>query len=223
MQLINLHTHRINTGENIQIRNVFAQNLLFSIPDFLFTAGLHPWHIGKVNAEICLEALEQAIIQKNMLAVGECGLDRSIGMDFGVQKQYFIKQISLAEKYRKPLIIHCVRAYSDLLNLKKQMNSGIPWIIHGFSGNLIILYSLIKYGFYFSVGERFLRDKSKSDVFRKIPIERLFLETDESETSIEKIYLFAAQILKIEERKLIEAICTNFITLFDDDKLVAKD
>ncbi|MDP2338739.1 MAG: TatD family hydrolase [Bacteroidota bacterium] len=218
MQQINFHTHQIKGDENIQILNVFAQDLPGFEPKSLFSAGLHPWHVGKVNPEECIRAIEQATHQKNMLAIGECGLDRSISTDFALQKLFFGKQIQLAEKHSKPLIIHCVRAYSDLLELKKETKSEVPWIIHGFGGNLETTLSLIRHGLYFSVGEFLLKNEARHPVFRNIPLERLFLETDDSEISIGEIYLSAAQILKMDTQLLNEAIFSNFRTIFGNGK-----
>ena len=221
MKQIDLHTHQIKKEENIiQIMNIFAQDLPQTEPDYFFSAGLHPWHIGKVNPDECFQAIEQSINQKNMLAVGECGLDRSISTDFALQKFYFKEQIQIAEKYNKSLIIHCVRASSDLLNLKKETKSNVPWIIHGYHDNQESTINLIKHGFYFSVGEQLLKDKAKHGVLRTIPRERLFLETDDREISIGQIYLLAAQILEIDEKLLTEAIFNNFKTLLGNEKLV---
>lgn len=218
MIYIDLHSHKISSEGNIQILNVFAQDLPLDEPDYFFSAGLHPWHIEKVNPEECIHAIERVADQKNMLAIGECGLDRSISTDFQLQEKYFNEQIQVAGKHSKPLIIHCVRAYSDLLRLKKQTKSKVPWIIHGYRGNPETTMSLIKQGFYFSVGEPFMKDESKHPVLRTIPIELLFLETDDREISIREVYKLAAQILKVEEETLIETIFSNFNHLFGDKK-----
>ena len=222
MQLFDLHTHRANDSKTIQILNVFAQDLPLVEPDYLFSAGLHPWHIEKVNLEECFQEIDRAARQKNMLAIGECGLDRSIKTDFAFQKQCFEQQILIAEKYDKPLIIHCVRAYSDLIKLKKEGKSGVPWIIHGYHGNLVTILSLIKHGFHFSVGERLLKDESKQGIFRTIPIERLFLETHESKLPIVQIYSMAAQILKLDENELTQIIARNFVSVFGTGHLHQK-
>jgi len=219
MQAIDIHTHHVKKTGNVQVLNVFAQDLPLVEPDYLFSAGLHPWHIEKVNPEECFQAIDRAAAQKNMLAIGECGLDRSITTDFASQEQCFKQQILIAEKYDKPLIIHCVRAYSDLLKLKKESKSGVSWIIHGYRGNLETTLSLIKYEFYFSVGEHLLRDDSKQAVFRSIPLERLFLETDESDLSIARIYSMAAQILMLDENELIQIIANNFGSVFGSGHL----
>jgi len=214
MQLIDLHTHKTNKTENAQILNIFAQDLPLEVPNFLFSVGLHPWHIEKVNPEECFLAIDRVATQKNMLAVGECGLDRSIATGFALQEQCFKQQILIAKKYCKPLIIHCVRAYSDLLKQRKERKSGLPWIIHGYRGNLETTLSLIKHKFYFSVGEHLLKDESKQEIFRSIPLERLFLETDESELPIAGIYSLAAQALKMDENELVQIIANNFTSVF---------
>lgn len=223
MQLINLHTHRTEETGNIQILNVFAQDLTLNEPAFLFSSGLHPWHIAKVNPVECFQAIDRAAEQKNMLAIGECGLDRSINAVFALQEWCFKQQVQIANNHRKPLIIHCVRAYSDLQKHKKENKSGLPWIIHGYYGNLETTLSLIKHYFYFSIGEKLLKDKTKHDIFRSIPIERLFLETDESELTIAEIYSVAAPILNIDENELTQILANNFKAIFGEDKLVLID
>lgn len=223
MKLIDLHTHKISNEGDIQILNVFAQDLSQDEPKYFFSAGLHPWHIGKVNPEECFQAIERATEQKNMLAIGECGFDRSIPTGFTIQERCFTEQIRIAGKYSKPLIIHCVRAYSDLLKLKKITTSNVPWIIHGYRENQETTLNLIKHGFYFSVGEQFLKDESKHQLFRNMPTERLFFETDDRKISISEVYMLAKQILNIEEEMLIETIFSNFISIFGDDKLALNN
>jgi TatD DNase family protein len=69
------------------------------------------------------------------------------------------------------------------------------------------------------VGELLLKDVAKHVTFRSIPINRLFLETDESELSIAEIYTLAAQILKIDQKELSQIIVSNFKTVFGEDRL----
>ena len=214
MKLIDIHTHRANDALSIHILNVFAQDLFEVERDFPFSAGLHPWDIDLSNPEECIKTIERFAVQKNMLAIGECGLDRIISTDFALQERYFRQQIEIAEKFRKPLIIHCVRAYSDLMKFKKASKSDLPWIIHGYAGNLDITQSLIMHNFYFSAGERLLKDSRKHDVLRAIPPDRLFLETDDGDTSIAEIYSMAAQVFNIDQETLTQFITDNFKRIF---------
>lgn len=213
MQKIDFHSHQFKSETGIQILNIFAQDLPRFEEQGFFSAGIHPWHLGLVDLEECLHSIELAINQKKMLAVGECGIDRSVTTDFAKQKLYFRKQIEIAEKHSKPLIIHCVRAYNDLINLKKEFKPAVPWIIHGFYGNHQTAIQLISHDFYFSVGEALLTNHSKKDILNLLPSDRLFLETDDRETSIGKIYLLASQILDIDDETLSGIIHENFMRL----------
>ncbi len=223
MQYIDLHTHIIRSGSGIQILNVFAQDLWEIQTDELFSAGIHPWYVEDVNQEECLASLEKVMQQPNFMAVGECGFDRATSTAVALQKELFQKQIDLAQKYSKPLIIHCVRAYPELIGMKKTNRSAVPWILHGYRGNRETTAELIRHGFYFSIGKALPESTKLQQVLPEIPIERLFFETDDSDFSIQKIYLFAAQILKTDEELLLQAISENFKKLFGDDKLVGKD
>jgi TatD DNase family protein len=216
MLKINLHTHRSIIGDHIELLNVFAQDLPLISKDQYFSAGLHPWHIGKVNPEACFQAIELAAKQRNMLAVGECGLDRAIPTDFKIQELYFKKQTDIAVKYSKPLIIHGVRAYSDLLKFKKENKSDIPWILHGYSGNRETTMNLIRNGFYFSIGGLLLKNEKKTELIRIIPGNRIFLETDDQDITIEQIYFLASQVLGSEDGLLTETIVNNFKTIFGE-------
>ena len=155
-----------------------------------------------------------------MLAIGECGLDRSITINFALQELCFRKQVEIAEKYSNPLIIHCVRAFPELLKLKKESRSTIPWIIHGFQGNEQATLQLIKHDFYFSVGELLLFNHPKREILSIIPPDRLFLETDNREISISKIYSLAAQLLNIDENTLCGIISGNFKNVFRNKNVV---
>jgi TatD DNase family protein len=216
MPYIDIHTHQLLKEEVIQVRNIFAQDLPVQDPESIYSAGLHPWHIGQVDAQECFQKLEHEILRKNMIAIGECGLDRSIATDFAIQEKYFIQQAILAETHRKPLIIHSVRAYSDLLKIRKELKSDIPWILHGYQANLETTLNLINHGFYFSIGSKLLDNPAKAEILRMIPEERLFLETDDSDIPIQKIYFLASQLLKMEEEVLANTIFNNFKRLFGD-------
>jgi TatD DNase family protein len=216
---IDIHTHRPKSDSSIQILNIFAQDLPLPDDENFYSAGLHPWHLDLVDRETCLEAIDWTMNNKNLVAIGECGLDRSIAIDFAVQKWYFRKQIELAEKHAKPLIIHCVRTFPDLIQLKKEFKSNIPWIIHGFQANQPTTLQLIQHNFYFSVGESLLTNQKKKDILKLIPLDHLFLETDDRDVSINTVYGLASQILNLGEEILSDIILDNFKRLFGNSGL----
>lgn len=145
--------------------------------------GIHPWHIGSGWKEE-FRLLELAASNANVIAIGECGMDRlksSAGTE--LQKEVFRAHALLAEKEQKPLIIHCVKAFDDILAMRKEIAPEQAWVIHGFRGKPQLAEQLTKTGIFLSLGEHFNAESA-----RTIPAERLFIESDESTLTIGEIY-----------------------------------
>ena len=210
MKYLDLHTHRLKNSEALEVLNIFAQDFYHLERNYFYSVGLHPWHVNNLNRDECFRLIAEAVIDENMLFVGECGLDRHIDTAFALQEDCFIRQIQIAEDCCKPLIIHCVRAYSDLIRIKKQTKSSVPWILHGYYGNLESTFSLVKNGFFFSVGEKLIFETKKVEVLKSIPLHSLFLETDESNITIEQLYRAVAVVLNLGEDELRSVIWNNF-------------
>ena len=79
----------------------------------------------------------------------------------------------------KPLVIHLVKAVDELLKVKRDLRPSNPWIIHGFRGKAALAEEYLKHGFYLSFGEKY-----QEVALCRVPADRLFIETDESEVSI---------------------------------------
>jgi len=149
------------------------------------------------------------------LAIGECGIDLAIDTDIKTQERIFLKQAGIAENKKKPLIIHCVRAYNELIRLRKALKAEMPWIIHGFSGNTEQAVQLLKHGFYLSFGEKLIENKKLlNQAFSQIPVENMFFETDEGNATIREIYSFASEILKLDVDDLKIRIFENYKKVF---------
>lgn len=218
---IDFHTHRLKPDKSIQLLNCFAQDLPVADEEVLYSAGLHPWHLESVEINECMQELEKAMSLPNVIAVGECGIDRAIDTEVVWQEYYFRKQAEMARRHSKPLIIHCVRAYPEVIRMKKDITSSLPWIIHGFRGNEQTAASLIKHGFYISVGGKLLDDPKKRKAFSMIPINRLFLETDDQHESISGIYEQAALLMNTKVEELQESILANFKRIFEANVAVS--
>ncbi len=212
-----IHTHRRYSQPGVVSILSLAQ------PDWLakpeknyFSVGLHPWFLIKDNLEDDLRLLETLVADPNLKAVGECGLDRLRGASVETQIFALERQIRLAEQIRKPVVLHCVKAFPELIRLKKKLSPAVPLIIHGFNNNLQILRSLLDAGFYITLGAALLRSGSNAaQAIFVIPTDRLFLETDDSGMKIEDIYLQAVALLNIEINQLKSIIRRNFTRLFD--------
>lgn len=191
MLLFDIHTHNKAANPTTAILNSSCR-----LPDRLISTGIHPWEITD-NHEEQLAVVREAAMHRNTVAIGECGLDflKSTATP-EVQEQIFIAHAKLAEEYKKPLIIHCVKAFNRLIALRKNFAPQQPWIIHGFRGKPQQTEQLIKAGFHISLGEHFNLESAKS-----IPADRLFIESDESRLPIADIYaaIAAARGLTLEE------------------------
>jgi len=175
-----------------------------------FSIGIHPWDANLLTS---ISDLEKIIQQSNCLAIGECGLDTLKGPDLEIQKKVFITQLELAVKCQKPVIIHCVKAFDELIEICSFYHSKTPLIIHGFNKSLQFAKQLIDKGFYISLNHSIFK---KDDLdFSIISIEKLFLETDNNESIlIKEVYQKAAACFQIKEHELKEKIYTNFTALF---------
>ena len=204
---IDIHTH-VQGSKNAIINRFehFEQDKT----DFYYSLGLHPWYLTDVENQ--LELLKKESVASRVLAIGECGLDKVCDTKWETQIYAFEQQIALAEKINKPLIIHCVRAYNECLKLLK--NVGVPAIFHGFNKKEILARSILEAGFYLSFGTAMF-NPGVSVLFRNLPLNRIFLETDDQISySIEDIYKSAAESRNIELDALILQIEKNFEKVF---------
>ena len=149
-------------------------------------------------------------------AIGECGLDRACDSDFELQREVFIKQIELSEQYHKPLIIHAVRSYPDIISIWKEMKPNQPWIIHGFNGNEHSAEQLLRHdGIYLSLGDVLFKNEKRAErLLDIIPSDRLFLETDVAERSIVEVYEKASLFSGVATDILRKDIFDNFVKIF---------
>ena len=152
---------------------------------------------------------------ENCLALGECGLDKRIDIPMDIQIRVFEQQLLLAEKYKKPVVIHCVAAFQEVIEIKKRLQLTIPMLIHGFSKNEMILKELIKNDFYISFGKYLIRNPDLETVFQSVPNDRFFLETDTIEETIQEVYALAAPYKKCNVKALEKIIISNFETVFN--------
>lgn len=213
MQFINLHTHQFtNDSTIIEVVNQYPWEFDEAIPTY--SIGIHPWYIDENRLESDLKLIDVKLKLNECLALGECGIDKRIEIPLEIQKEVFIKQILIAEKYQKPLILHCVAAFQEVIEIKKQLKVKVPMIIHGFSKNEQVAKQLIDNGFYISFGKYLMQKPELKNVFQSIPNDRFFLETDTITEPLTKVYQLAADYKNIKLTEIIETVKTNFTTVF---------
>jgi TatD DNase family protein len=215
LKLINLHSHFNLPNEHIGLVN---HSLLLPFnprEGQCYSVGLHPWNLDEIRNDNWVQQLEELLQHPQILAVGECGIDRSLETPVKRQTNYFLPQVHLAGQFDKPLILHAVRSYSDLLQLKKKNRNNIPWILHGYRGNAETTKQLARLGFFFSVGAALLNgNRQLNQSLAEIPRNQLFFETDESSVDIESIYIFAAEKLNTPLQTLQQQVFDNYQQVF---------
>ncbi|MEO8255037.1 MAG: TatD family hydrolase [Flavobacterium sp.] len=213
MQYFNLHTHVYTQQEGIlELVNQYPQEFDASLPNY--SIGIHPLFINLERLESDFEILEQKITLPECLAIGECGLDKRSETAFKIQLDVLERQLLLAEKYQKPVVIHCVHAFQELVELKNKLKLTTPIVIHGFSKKEPLAKQLLDNGFYLSFGKNLLRNPELETVFNSVPENQFFLETDMIEETIEEVYALAAKYKKITVQELQQIISENFKTVF---------
>lgn len=208
MVYCNIHTHSLSQNSDdivIVNRTIREQPEETSAP--LQSVGIHPWYIYNVREQV--EELRKAILQPQVVAIGEAGLDKLTDTPFEIQHEAFLAQAQLAEEHQKPFIIHCVKAWQELMAAKKQYKPATPWIIHGFRGNGELAEQLIHHGFYLSFGEHF-----NPEALKAAWPNHLLTETDDKETEISAIYQQITQSLSIEPDQFSLQIRENVRQLF---------
>ena len=212
-KFINLHTHKFsNLSDVIEMVNQYPWEFDTSIPNY--SIGIHPWYIDEKRLEKDLEVINEKLQLNECLALGECGLDKRIEIPLDLQISVFKKQLEIVKQTNKPIVLHCVAAYDEVIAIKKEMKIENPMIIHGFSKNELVAKSLLNNGFYLSFGKYLLRNPDLEKVFTFAPENQVLLETDTIEESIYQVYEKAASIkgISVEEMKTI--VFTNFSRIF---------
>ncbi|MGL2963422.1 TatD family hydrolase [Flavobacterium sp. RSB2_4_14] len=213
MQYFNLHTHKFTNNPNtLELVNQYPWQFDESIPQY--SIGIHPWYIDEKRLESDLTIIEEKLKLPECLALGECGLDKRIEIPMALQIEVFEKQIALAEKYQKPLVLHLVAAFDELIEIKNRLKITVPIIIHGFSKNEQVAKQLLDNSFYLSFGKYLLRNPELEQVFKSVPDNHFFLETDTIEETLEEVYILAAKYRNVTLEQLQKQIADNYSVAF---------
>ena len=210
---VDIHTHfKNNDADVVSVLNITQQGqFMENTEGGCFSAGLHPWFLNKDNFETDFNKLTQLIDNQSVIFLGECGLDRLKGEELAFQTQVFEAQIRLAESKSKPVMIHCVKAFNEIIAIKKRLKPRVPLIIHGYNQNKTILINLVMNDFYISMGAAIFKKESNAvQALQFIPLNRVFLETDNMDMSIKAVYEKAADVLNMDLNDLKKIIFDNF-------------
>jgi TatD DNase family protein len=200
-----IHTHRIDKSYQC----LFNSELSAAENGF-FSAGIHPWKADQWSSETKGE-LTHLIAHPNCVAVGEIGLDKLKGPSLQIQLKCFEEQLLVAETSKVPVILHSVRSWNEIRI--KATNSSVPIIWHGFN-RVKLLDDVIASGLCVSLGKDLLINISLQDAIRNAPIDRIFLETDDSPIQIDAVYRKLAELKELTLAELEHQITKNIHNVF---------
>ena len=189
-RLIDIHTH-FPTGRHIEPQGV----------------GVHPWR-----------AADEALPRKEKYAaadlVGEIGLDFACDVERSKQEEVFRAQLAIAEELQKPVVLHCVRAFEPTMKIVAEYDIRAV-IFHGFIGSVQQAERAINKGYFLSFGANTSRSPKTIEALRNTPLEKIFVESDETQKNIEKIYDEIALLKGVNRDLLKEVISENYRTIFE--------
>lgn len=207
---LDFHTHQIRRKNSTNIVEIVSLHLGKHTKHNWFTIGKHPWWSNEILSTDEEQELTKILMSKKCLAMGEMGLDKLKGVDINKQIEIFKSQLNLANKLQKPVIIHCVRSFDNLIKIKKQYPKIKNWCIHGFSRHKTLAEQLINQGFYISLMPVYKITEKYIELVRFLPLKKMFLETDSMPTiKIEDIYLQVAKIKNISVDELKKQLNSN--------------
>jgi TatD DNase family protein len=178
--------------------------------------GIHPWEIdSKKSLSVSMQALQEAIVKFKPDFIGEIGLDK-LKANFALQIEYFTAQFKLAKTNNLPIIVHCVQAYNELLQIIKKINFMLPnlGIIHAYNNSEIMAQQLIQLGFYLGIGGLIQQQSKISKCVHLLPLEKLLIESDapynnwkfERQGTTKDCFVYAQILATKVDRNLIDII-----------------
>jgi TatD DNase family protein len=205
---INIHTHKASAN-SLEIEN----HDFFNNTSGFFSIGVHPWKSSNPEVYSMLQKTKELAFLKQCLAIGEIGLDKLKGAPLETQLDLFEQQILLSEKLKLPVIIHCVKAWNEIAFIKNKLMPVQTWIFHGFSKTSLVT-SVLDNNVKISIGKEVLSHKKLQETVKLIPLDSLFLETDDSDASILSIYEKVSSLKNIPLSVLENQIESNFKRVF---------
>ncbi|MFD2557233.1 TatD family hydrolase [Sphingobacterium tabacisoli] len=213
LPFLDIHTHStVRYPDILSVQNyIIGREAMDN--ESLYTAGIHPWYID-ADPSLQWQLLETVVGTPQVIGIGECGLDKHCNTDWDLQLGIFERQIKLAKKAGKPLLLHSVRAYQEIAQLLRVQQFDLPVIFHGFNKNIKLAKQLLDAGYYLSLGADIFSGRQDA-LISEIPLDRLFLETDDKAIDIVAIFSYFCAARKLPIAVLKQQLMDNFERVFN--------
>jgi TatD DNase family protein len=222
---IDIHNHDSRPVEGVFILdNLMAHEGKLPVDEtgMIYSLGVHPWSLNETNKDQLLEFVLQNSSNPAISAIGEAGFDKLKGPSIELQSLVFEEHAGISEKLQKPLVIHCVKAWDELMSSHRKLKPKMPWLIHGFRGKKELALQLISRNMYISFWFDFIVRPEASVLVQSLPVEKIFLETDGSGIDIRNIYKKVSIDLGITVEELKYQILSNYINVFKINGLTTE-
>lgn len=218
---VDFHTHR-RSGDALEILNVealdagaVARACQQGQP---FSLGVHPWRadVSQTELQEAFSRIEQCVNVDGFVAIGECGLDWASQVARAAQMSVFEQQIELAHRLTVPVVLHCVRAFEEVmqtLRVRKIRRA----VFHSFVGSPQQAERVVREGYFCSFSPRSLASPRTREVIKAIAPSVMLVERDECECSIEEVYEAVATLRKCSVEELREIVFDNYKRLIDNE------
>lgn len=212
--------------------SIKALQIAEEYPQVFALIGIHPTEASKIN-KVDLDKFESYLsTSKKVIGIGEIGLDyywQKEEVEHQLQKDLFIYQINLANKYHLPISIHCRDAFEDTLKILQNHPALYQGVMHCYSGPSSMVDDFIQAGMYISFAGpiTFKKAFDAREALNKTPLERLLFETDSPYLSpmpfrgkenepdfVRYVYQKGSEEKKITLPQLQKQIILNVETLF---------
>lgn len=207
-KFFDIHTHKSGFQNDVLAITSVRYGVEILSPDCeYYSVGVHPYDAKTLfESDFAIDLSDPKLV-----AIGEVGLDLRPSIFTNEQRKVFERQLQIANQANLPVIIHCVRAYEEVLRTLKRNNIEKA-IFHGFESGAKNAHKIIGAGYSISFGVKLLTDNGLQGLFKVIYAEysdRFFLETDDSEVEIEQVYKCASRICGVELTELCYKIDEN--------------
>lgn len=198
-----------------------------------YALGIHPWFCPEdplIAFTHLRQLVELDLENPRFIAIGECGLDKLHRENWGRQVELFELQLMLAKEVDLPVIVHCVKAHSEVLAVLKRHNLPRGGVIHAFSGSPEIAHEYLKLGFKLGIGGLIMNPSAKKllKTVSELPLKSFLLETDSPSMAPLNIgdkrnqpansVLFVEKIAALQKKSSVlisEQLFLNAVQLFD--------
>lgn len=204
--IYDIHTHHHPAAPGTAVVQL-TPDAFSPLPEHFYSVGLHPWDISNDWRTQMAKLLVMAL-HTHVLMIGETGLDKKNSpASMETQLEVFREHIRLSELIRKPLIIHCVKAFDELLAIRKETKATLPWIVHGFRGGVEQWQQLSRAGLHVSLGKHY-----DTELIKQLPLHQLLLESDDT-TELDTVYDHASHDTGISIPELRAHVGNNLLRL----------